>query len=215
MFFKTSKFISVLWCHQIPGNWLCDAASFPHSGHSFILSKDPQRLWKMSSFDLLNKWLPPIWSRDVHRECLQSFWVFEHVCNWDPLQKFELLFKREVMYFKWRKKTCPPRRLWNKSRMYLHGCVWITQGLSFQYIPNVKIYLLMIYLYFSTSLWKNEHSKISSELKIARHEKQTIIFFFLFIYFFKSRTQQKLFFRWSLVQQYSKNGLRRTVDIIG
>ena len=73
----------------------------------------------------------------------------------------------------------------------------------------------MIYLYFSTSLWKNEHSKISSELKIARHEKQTIIFFFLFIYFFKSRTQQKLFFRWSLVQQYSKNGLRRTVDIIG
>ena len=53
----------------------------------------------------------------------------------------------------------------------------------------------MIYLYFSTSLWKNEHSKISSELKIARHEKQTIIFFFLFFCFFKSRTQQKLFFR--------------------
>ena len=54
----------------------------------------------------------------------------------------------------------------------------------------------MIYLYFYPSLWKNEHSKISSELKIsARHEKQTMNFFFLFFfYFLKSRTQQKLFF---------------------
>ena len=52
----------------------------------------------------------------------------------------------------------------------------------------------MIYLYFSTSLWKNEHSKISSELKIARHEKQTIIFFFPFFLIFLNREPSKSFF---------------------
>ena len=54
LFFKTSKFISVLWWGQFPGYWICDAVPFPYSGH-FMLIKDPQRLRKMSSFDLLNK----------------------------------------------------------------------------------------------------------------------------------------------------------------
>ena len=51
---------------------MCNAASFPYSGH-FMCSKDPPRLRKMSSSDLLNKRLPPAWSRDVHHDCLQSF----------------------------------------------------------------------------------------------------------------------------------------------
>ena len=52
----------------------------------------------------------------------------------------------------------------------------------------------MIYLYFSPSLWKNEHSKISSELKVsARHEKQTIIFF-SFFFIFSNREPSKSFF---------------------
>ena len=54
LFFKTSKFISVLWWGQFPGYWICDAVPFPYSGH-FMLIRDPQRLRKMSSFDLLNK----------------------------------------------------------------------------------------------------------------------------------------------------------------
>ena len=53
----------------------------------------------------------------------------------------------------------------------------------------------MIYLYFYPSLWKNEHSKISSELKIsARHEKQTMNFFFLFFFIFLNREPSKSFF---------------------
>ena len=54
----------------------------------------------------------------------------------------------------------------------------------------------MIYLYFSPSLWKKEHSKISSELKIsARHEKQTIIFFFIFFLIFYIEKPAKAFFQ--------------------
>ena len=59
LFFKTSKLIWVLWCDQFPGNWLCDAAFFPSSGH-FMLGKDPQLLRKMQSFSLLNKRPPTI-----------------------------------------------------------------------------------------------------------------------------------------------------------
>ena len=49
-----------------------DAASFPYSGH-FMRGKDPKHLREMWSFDLLNERLQPIWSSDVHHDCLQ--WI--------------------------------------------------------------------------------------------------------------------------------------------
>ena len=85
-----------------------------------------------------------------------------------------------------------------------------------KHIPNVKINSVLIYLNLSLSVWKNELVKIMIESKFdARHEKQTIIFFSFLFSFFQIESLAKYFILLSLVQQYSKSGLRRKVDIIG
>ena len=85
-----------------------------------------------------------------------------------------------------------------------------------KHIPNVKINSVLIYLNLSLSVWKNELVKIMIESKFdARHEKQTIRFFFLFFSLFQIESLAKDFILLIHVQQYSKSGLRRKVDIIG
>ncbi|CAH3031061.1 unnamed protein product [Pocillopora meandrina] len=60
--------------HSYPYRWETNSCTNIDVGYRIYPNRhrDPQRLRKMSSFDLFNKRLPPVWSRDVHYDCLQS-----------------------------------------------------------------------------------------------------------------------------------------------